>query len=171
MKYLLIALLIAGAGLAQAASQSPYAGQESRQIKALSSDEIHGLRQGEGMGLAMAAELNQYPGPRHVLELAEELHLSRDHRIFDDMRANAVDLGTRVIEYEQELDALFASEQVSDSSLNALLLKIGETRALLRAAHLRAHLEMKKILSGHQVAMYDNLRGYGDHGSNHKHKH
>ena len=32
------------------------------------------------MGLALAGELNGYPGPKHVLELAAELDLSEDQR-------------------------------------------------------------------------------------------
>jgi hypothetical protein len=49
-----------------------------RQIKALSAQEIEGLLAGEGMGFALAAELNGHPGPKHVLELASELDLSAD---------------------------------------------------------------------------------------------
>ena len=36
---------------------TPYAGQQTRTIKALSDDEIAALRNGEGMGMAKAAEL------------------------------------------------------------------------------------------------------------------
>ena len=32
------------------------------------------------MGLALAAELNGYPGPSHVLELADKLELSAEQR-------------------------------------------------------------------------------------------
>ena len=46
----------------------PYAGQQVRTIKALSDDDIAALRKGEGMGMARAAELNGYPGPKHVLD-------------------------------------------------------------------------------------------------------
>jgi hypothetical protein len=49
---------------------SPYAGQQTRAIKALSPEDLAGLLNGEGMGMAKAAELNGYPGPVHVLELA-----------------------------------------------------------------------------------------------------
>ena len=49
---------------ATANSQSPYVGQESREIKALSPQEISDYLSGKGMGLAKAAELNGYPGQR-----------------------------------------------------------------------------------------------------------
>src|SRR4051794_16460011 len=42
---------------------SPYAGQQARSIKALSEDDVASLRNGDGMSMAKAAELNSYPGP------------------------------------------------------------------------------------------------------------
>jgi hypothetical protein len=57
---------------------TPYAGQQARQVKALSDEDIAALRNGEGMGMAKAAELNGYPGPTHVLGLATQLGLTPD---------------------------------------------------------------------------------------------
>ena len=50
------------------AGASPYAGLETRTIKALSEQQIADLRAGRGMALALAAEVNGYPGPLHVIE-------------------------------------------------------------------------------------------------------
>ena len=61
-------------------ASSPYSGLETRAIKALSDSQIADLKAGRGMGLALAAELNGYPGPMHVLELADELVLSVEQR-------------------------------------------------------------------------------------------
>jgi len=69
MKHILTALILVGASSASASTQSPYAGEELNEIKSLSPVEINDLLQGNGMGFAKAAELNQYPGPRHVLEI------------------------------------------------------------------------------------------------------
>ena len=55
-------------------AQTPYAGMQTRPIKALSEQQIADLGAGRGMGLALAAELNGYPGPSHVLELADKLN-------------------------------------------------------------------------------------------------
>jgi hypothetical protein len=66
MKFLIAAAtlsLLATAALAQ----SPYAGMQTRPIKALSKQQVVDLKAGRGMGLALAAELNSYPGPIHVL--------------------------------------------------------------------------------------------------------
>jgi Spy/CpxP family protein refolding chaperone len=58
------------------AHTTPYAGQQARTIKALSSEDVAALLNAEGMGMAKAAELNGYPGPVHVLTLAKELKLT-----------------------------------------------------------------------------------------------
>jgi hypothetical protein len=50
---------------------APYAGLQQRPVKALSEQQVADLRAGRGMGLALAAELNGYPGPLHVIELAD----------------------------------------------------------------------------------------------------
>ena len=176
MKSFFITLLLFLISLATIAGQSPYIGQESNEIKSLSSNEVSALLQGMGMGFAKAAELNQYPGPRHVLDLAEQLQLSdqqliQTNQVFESMRKQAIQFGTQLVEYEKELDSLFSSKQISRIDLDTMLLKIGETRARLRGTHLQAHLEMRKILSHHQVVMYDNLRGYSGGSEQHSHSH
>jgi hypothetical protein len=77
---------------------APYAGQQTRSIKALSVEDITVLLKGEGIGMAKAAELNGYPGPKHVLALAGDLRLTTDQlgqvqAIFDGMSAAAKQLG------------------------------------------------------------------------------
>jgi hypothetical protein len=63
---LIIAVLTCGAVLAQ---QQPYAGIQNRPIKTLSDQQIADLNAGRGMGLALAAELNGYPGPVHAIDI------------------------------------------------------------------------------------------------------
>ena len=145
---------------------SPYAGLEKREIKALSDEQMADLRAGRGMALAQAAELNGYPGPLHVLELAEKLDLTAEQRartqaLFEEVRQAAAALGTRVIERERALDALFAQRRATPVSLNSA---VSETAALygeLRALHLKYHLHMLDVLTPLQVARYNELRGYG----------
>ena len=74
---------------------SPYAHARSADVASLSPEEVHELRNGEGMGLARAAELNHFPGPKHLLELAPELGLSdaqlgRLVEIHGNMKARAI---------------------------------------------------------------------------------
>src|SRR5437660_8528653 len=91
------------------AQHQPYAGLETRAVKALSDQQIADLRAGRGMGLALAAELNGYPGPLHLLEVADSLMLSDSLRttvqeLYGAMKAEAVPLGERLIEQETALD-------------------------------------------------------------------
>jgi Spy/CpxP family protein refolding chaperone len=162
-------------GIAQTShSQQPYAALHSRPVKALSEEQIADLRAGRGMGLALAAELNGYPGPRHVLEDADALGLSpaqrqRTQALFEAMKAEAVPLGERLIQQETELDRLFASKTITAADLAAATRAIGETQATLRAAHLRYHLAMIEALTPEQLRRYSELRGYagydaGGHG-------
>jgi Spy/CpxP family protein refolding chaperone len=149
-------------------SHAPYAGQEQRQIKALSEAEVQALLDGRGMGLARAVELNHYPGPMHVLELASQLHLSEDQRtatqqIYDRMRAEAVRLGQQIVAQEGELDRLFATNDTAGAKLQAVVQEIARLQGELRLVHLQAHIDMQALLSPEQIATYDALRGYGAH--------
>ena len=95
---------------------TPYAGQQARQIKALSDEDIAALRKGEGMGMAKAAELNGYPGPAHVLGLATQLGLHQLQQItaiFERMSAAAKPLGGELIAREQALNQLFATGEIT----------------------------------------------------------
>jgi Heavy-metal resistance len=140
-------------------------GLETRVVKGLSDRQLADLRAGRGMGLALPAELNGYPGPMHVLEHAAALGLSAEQQVrmrglFETMRGEAVRLGERLIAEEAELDQLFARRTVTPASLEAATAKIGGTQAELRAAHLKYHLATVEILTGDQVRRYGELRGY-----------
>jgi hypothetical protein len=52
-------ILISSASIAE----TPYAGLQARQNKSLSEQQVADLEAGRGMGMALAAELNGYPGP------------------------------------------------------------------------------------------------------------
>jgi Spy/CpxP family protein refolding chaperone len=153
------------ASLQEKKPQENYAGEERREIKSLSAEEIEQLLRGHGMGLAKAAELNHYPGPRHVLELAGDLQLTREQRAhtqatFERMRGEAVRLGRQIVEREKELNALFAKGDIDSGKLQTATADIARLQGLLRAVHLAAHLEMRRLLSPAQIKKYDELRGY-----------
>ena len=159
------------------AADAPYAGQQARAIKALSDDDIAALRKGEGMGMAQAAELNGYPGPKHVLDLAQQLQLTDAQRrdvqaIFDRMSAAAKPLGRELIAQEQALDQLFAKGDITPDRLAATTAAIAELQGRLRAVHLSAHLETRALLNAEQVFRYEQLRGYSDpHAPMQQHHH
>jgi Spy/CpxP family protein refolding chaperone len=171
-------LLIASAVIVSLVSaviaQQPYAGLQERSIKTLSDQQIADLNAGRGMGLALAAELNGYPGPIHAIELADQLHLTPDQvaklkTLFEAMKVETIPLGANLIKQERSLNDDFARRTITLASLEESTQRIGTTQAALRAAHLKYHLSTAEILSPEQVARYNELRGYRSDGNPHQH--
>lgn len=165
MKTTLIVIFTLIPGMSTVADQSPYSGEELRSVRSLSPEEIESLRSGQGMGFAKLAELNRYPGPRHVLELEKELELTpaqsaETMALFEEMRLSAVALGEELIAAEMALDRRFAGGVISADTLESALMDIGRIRARLRYVHLEAHLRQQRLLTARQIAMYDEIRGY-----------
>lgn len=170
----LLAISVAPAALAQhahhgkhagAVGDAPYAGMQARSIKALSDQQLDDLRAGRGMALALPAELNGYPGPAHVLELAQPLQLSADQAartqaLFARMQEEARVLGERLIEEERALDRLFADGKAKWAQVEQATHRAAQAQGALRAAHLKFHLLMMDVLDEEQVARYGALRGY-----------
>lgn len=149
----------------QAKHEKPYAGQQDREIKSLSAQDLDELGRGAGWGLARAAELNGVPGPAHLLELSGELELDEEQvaaitAIRDRMSQNAVEAGERFVAAERALDEAFASGVPELEELERLTREAGEARAALRLVHLAAHLETPNVVSTAQVERYNALRGY-----------
>jgi hypothetical protein len=173
-RWISAALLLTSAAAANA--QTPYAGMQARPIKALSEQQVADLGAGRGMGLALAAELNGYPGPSHLLELADKLNLSTDQRaaiqrLFDSMKAEAIPLGSKLIEQEADLDKQFASHTVTPESLKASTAAVAATQGALRETHLKYHLSTAALLSSGQMQRYAELRGYGGQTAPTQHHH
>ena len=144
------------------------------EIRGIDSNTIEGYLSGEGMGMALPAELNGYPGPRHVLDLANDLALDNEQQeqmqgLFDDMRSEAIELGKSILSEEAELEQAFREQTADEDFLQAQLNQIGELEARLRYVHLRAHLAAADILSHDQVMLYNSLRGYEDMPPSHQH--
>lgn len=158
------------------AQSQPYAAFGDRPIKALSADDVAGLRAGRGMVLALPAELNRYPGPTHVLEHAAALDLTPEQKDqlvlqIETMRTAAVALGEQIIARESELDAHFRSGAADAETINRITSEIAALYGQLRAVHLRTHLATRASLTEVQLAKYQSLRGYGANGTNPVHKH
>jgi len=174
MRALALVTIVGLASLSAAAQTSlqpgGYAGQQSREVKALSAQEMADLAAGRGMGLARAGELNHYPGPAHVLELRDGLGLTPDQvgavqASFGRMEAAAKPLGADLILRERALDDAFKAGTVTPAGMASATDGIRTLQGRLRAVHLAAHLDMRSILSAEQVARYDALRGYAGPGA------
>jgi hypothetical protein len=166
---LLACLTLTAAAVAQheghAHHASAYADQEDSGIAALSPEEARQLRDGAGMGLARAAELNHYPGPKHVLELADELELSASQEaavqaVHQEMHGEAVRLGEEILAREGHLQQRFAHRHLDEPVLRGATAEIARLQGELRLVHLAAHLKTAGLLSAEQIEAYDRLRGY-----------
>ena len=154
----------------ESAIHSPYAGQESRGIKALSQQDVEGLLAGTGTpfgGMAKAAELNGYPGPRHVLDAvkAGEFELTGGQQeqieaLYEEMRAEAIELGEKIINVEKAIDDAFLNGTITEELLQEKVVESAALYGQLRISHLKYHLSMVDILTPQQVTQYNELRGY-----------
>jgi Spy/CpxP family protein refolding chaperone len=123
------------------------------------------LESGMGAGMASYADPNDYPGPKHILDLADTLNLTEDQiklieAISDGMIANSQALGMKIIEREERLEELFRSGTAGEKETRAIAVDIGTLRGDLRSVHLAAHIQAREVLSSGQRTLYTVLR-YG----------
>jgi hypothetical protein len=146
---------------------SPYRAAATAELRGFSAEEIAALRDGTGMGLARAAELNSYPGPRHLLDAirASRLPATPEQRrstqsIFDRMQRDARRVGEQILAEETGLEAAFRARTITETELHARVTRIAALQGELRSIHLAAHLSTRALLTQAQVEQYDRLRGY-----------
>lgn len=166
--FLLVVLTVSAAAFAQhqhPSFKSGYAGMQTRDIKALSAEQVTDLREGKGMGASLPAELNGVPGPLHALQLEERLEVTPEQRlqlerITADMKAQAQRLGADVVTAEEALDTAFKSGKADEAFVRTTTAWIADLQGQLRAVHLIAHLKTRQVLSDQQVVAYNQARGY-----------
>ncbi len=147
---------------------SPYTAEQNRTIKSLSDMDILSLQSGTGDaygGLAKPAELNGYPGPRHVLDLAPALSMTLEQQknievIYTDMKSHAIPIGLEIIKIEKQIENSFANNTITNQSLQMLLDRSSNLYGQLRYDHLSSHLKVIDILTPQQVSIYNEIRGY-----------
>jgi Spy/CpxP family protein refolding chaperone len=162
---------------------SPYSDEEMlRVIKSLSLKDIAALQNGTGDafgGLAILAELNGYPGPRHILDLSSQLNLTTAQEVkidesYHTMNNEAKAIGAQIIAVEKEMNEAFSNKTITEEELRMLLEISADLYGQLRYIHLAAHLETVNVLTPEQIHLYNKLRGYyNDNNStdNHQHQH
>ena len=146
---------------------SPYAVLRGTAATGLLPEEVEGLLSGKGMALALAAEVNGYPGTRHVLDAADagQLALRSDQRaaverLNAQMLEEAQAKGKEILQAEAHLAQRFRQGHIDEASLRESLAHIGQLRAELRFIHLRTHLTTRALLTADQIARYKTVRGY-----------
>ena len=176
MKKPLLAAALALAAVSAHSQHAGYAGQQRRDIKALSAEEVSQYLSGAGMGFAKAAELNGFPGPMHALELSDRLELSdtqraATHRLMDEHKADARLIGLKLVEAEAAVERLFRRGDVDPAALAQGVRNAAALQGEYRLAHLETHRRMRALLTDDQVKRYDSLRGYSSEDAAHPHRH
>jgi len=156
-----LALTVVGGGAAPA-GPAQQASSEMRHHHSCLEEERASIERGEGFGMAMAADHAGYPGPRHVLDMASELHLTPDQRagmekIYAGMKEKALARGKELFEAEARLEQMFRDAR-PEADLREQSFRIDTIHAELRWIHLSAHLAAQKLLTPDQIALYSRLR-------------
>jgi hypothetical protein len=153
------------------ADRSPYAGafDPDATIRSLPAEAEAQIRSGQGAGYALPAELNGLPGPRHVLDLADDLSLDLAQRsaveaIHRGMTERAVRAGRAYLAALEAFESDLRAGAITIDELDDRVAALALLEADLAAAHLAAHLETAAVLDAAQRAAYDRLRGYAPAG-------
>jgi Spy/CpxP family protein refolding chaperone len=132
-------------------------------IKPISEYNLPGVGKGEGAGSGEAAELNGYPGPAHVIQMAANLGL--DDRqigavkaIHEEMLQAVRAIAGEVKERQHELDALFESGTVTVAALEKATSAVSEAQGRLHFVHFRAHLKTREVLTPSQISTFKQIQ-------------
>jgi len=134
-----------------------------------SQERTQGLLEGKGMGLATPAENHGYPGPRHVYDAADQLHLTADQRsktvaLVEAMKAEAIPEAKQLVADEAALDNLFITHKATLANITEASDKAARSESILRVIHLKYHLAMEKILTPEQIKAYEALGSHTEKG-------
>jgi hypothetical protein len=137
----------------------------TKEIKALSAQEIDDLLKARGMALARAAELTVIRTLARI-EMAVQLGLTPDqYRAIREIKArvdaDATPLGSRDRRAGTRIGSSISPRHETKFKLDAIMMTLGSLQARLRSIHLASHLETKALISTHQIVRYNELRGYG----------
>jgi Spy/CpxP family protein refolding chaperone len=136
-------------------------------IPSLTYEEYMNYKMGKDPGMAKAADMNNYPGPMHVLNWEKELKLSVNQKsqiqsIYDIMKKKTAEMGDLIFKEEKKLNDLFASGKANEGSIIYYSNKIGLLQGELRNTYLQAHLKTQQMLTIDQVKKYRKLRNYSN---------
>lgn len=129
--------------------------------------EREAIENGQGFGMALAADRNGYPGPKHIWELKDALQLTPQQdaavkALMSAMKKKALARGREILAAEARLEEMFRGRR-SEAELREETYRIATLRAQLRWVHLETHIAARKLLSEEQLATYQRMRHGGEH--------
>ncbi|MCG8374225.1 MAG: hypothetical protein MI700_11850, partial [Balneolales bacterium] len=120
-------------------------------------------------GMAKPAELNGYPGPKHVIDAYEsgeldltDIQFEKIQAQFLEMQNLAIPLGEKLVAVELEIEEAFQNKTITQELLQSHIAESAGLYAQLRVLHMSYHLKMIDILSPDQISQYNILRGYSN---------
>ncbi len=148
------------AGVHQGARQS---GGPHKTVQQWMDDFDRVIAGGRGAGLAFAADQNGYPGPMHVLELADELALSPEQQakmraLVEAMFAESKPKSARLLDAERRLRAVFAEGRANETAIRTAVGEVERARSEVRLIHLLTHLKTRDLLTEEQRRLYHEAR-------------
>jgi hypothetical protein len=87
--------------------------------------------------------------------------------LFNAMKAEAIPLGSKLIQQEAELDRKFAAHTMTPEDLKLTIAAIAVSQGELRETHLKYHLQTVPLLTAAQMHRYAQLRGYSANQTHH----
>lgn len=120
-------------------------------------------KRGPGM-LAHLAEKNGYPGPMHVLKMADELGLSSKQlnqlrKLRDTVYLESTQRKDKIHDLTAGLERLFAGQKANEGRVRKVVQEIGKLQGEIQMIHLTAHLKTKNVLTQEQLGKYAQMRG------------
>jgi len=164
------ALVAVALGAAAVWASSPHGGHDGhRSARRCAAEFDQVVGSGRGFGMAFVADQQGYPGPMHVLELADRLGLTaeqerRARELMDAMFTASRPRSAALLDAERRLRALFASGAADEESVRVAVAEVERARAELRMVHLRAHLAARDLLTAEQRSAYHEARWGADAG-------
>lgn len=142
---------------------------ENSPIKSLSIQEYTAYQNGEEMGMAKPAELNNFPAPARVLAFEKDLKLTATQKTqlraaVEALDFKAKEMGRFILQHEKKLNDLFSTAKANEGSLIYYCNQIGLYQGELRNAHLQAYLKARRILTPDQLKKYSRLKGDSNKG-------
>ena len=137
-------------------SQSQEQSAQTDPLMFLDQELMAQIRAGEPGGLVKIARSNGFPGPSEVLAASTSLdlnatQLNKASEWAQSTRQKARELGQRLLIKEKYLAKQFADGKPDPRMIERLSMEIARIQGMIRALHLKSHIEMRGILDQKQL--------------------
>lgn len=165
-----LAFVIAASCLLGCGSSKPHAVLSrppvaTPRLSQLSDAQARAYLAGHEYGLGRSAAVHHFPSPVTVLTLTPQLVLFQDQSdpvkaIVERTRAKVVELGRQLVDQETKIDHALEAEEPDQAALEVMIRESARLQGELRLAHIKAHVDTKKLLRPDQLTRYGAMSGH-----------